>query len=49
MKKIAFLSAAEDEMIQSALFYESQTNGHGAAKPQPNLEIRISKSETIKP
>jgi hypothetical protein len=30
MKKIAFLSAAEDEMIQSSLFYESQTNGLGS-------------------
>ena len=30
MKKIAFLSAAENEMIQSALFYESQTNGLGS-------------------
>ena len=29
MKKISFLSAAEDEMIQSALFYETQTNGLG--------------------
>ena len=30
MKKIAFLSVAEDEMIHSALYYESQTNGLGA-------------------
>lgn len=29
MKKITFLSAAEDEMIQSALFYETQTDGVG--------------------
>ena len=29
MKKITFLTAAEDEMIQSAQFYETQTNGLG--------------------